>query len=153
MESVISFQVRGLEYVQSLLGRDIDEVLRPGLRNAALMIERKMKMPPRAIPGVLAQRGTRAQQRAFFAKMRENGGTWARTGQLEESWTWEFTKAVRGVHGARVYNPTEYAHWVQARKFQARMHQGIWQTDQEVLNESKPQIVSYVTEALRRGFA
>lgn len=151
MDSVVSFEIKGMETAQSLLSRRVGAMIRPGLRNAALRIEEEMKVYPERPPGSFMARATPAQRRAFFAKMRENGGAWQRSGQLGRAWTWRLTDGVMGQYGAVVFNQTQYAAWVQSRKFQANIHRGIWQTDEDVLERNRSFIIREVESALRRG--
>ena len=148
---VIDFEVSGLEDAVALLSRNIGEIVQSGLRNAALHVRHKMRVYPDPVPGILMQRGTPAQRRAFFAKMRENGGDWKRSGTLGKGWKWGLVGDAP-IYGAIVYNEEPYAHWVQAQATQTAMFRGIWQTDEQVLAESHDFIVGSIGDELKRGF-
>lgn len=69
---------------------------------------------------------------------------------LGKRWT---SRRIRGQEyvGREVGNNASYAPWVQSSELQARVHQGRWQTDQEVIERELPGIVADVEQALRRA--
>lgn len=50
-----------------------------------------------------------------------------------------------------VFNMTPYAKWVGVKETQARVHEGRWPTDVEILQREAPRIESEISGALIRG--
>ena len=60
---------------------------------------------------------------------------YARTGTLGRRWTSKVARQSSGVTGT-VGNNTSYGPFVQSKAFQARVHRGRWQTDEQVLTDN-----------------
>lgn len=58
-----------------------------------------------------------------------------RQGTLSRAWTTEVTLSPTQLEG-KVGTRIVYAPWVQSKKFQAWMHKGWWQTDEDVMRAS-----------------
>lgn len=74
--------------------------------------------------------------------------TYVRTGTLGRRWVTKVNKLRDGVEG-RIGNNTEYAPWVQSRRFQAAIHQGRWQTAEDVLTEELQTIINDFERAIK----
>lgn len=73
------------------------------------------------------------------------GTKYRRTGTLGRRWTAEVRDG--GLTGV-VGNNTPYAQWVEAAEYQAKVHQGRWPTDEEVLEKEKGAIVADFEKAI-----
>ena len=62
-----------------------------------------------------------------------------RDGTLGRTWTTEVNLTASDLEG-KVGNKTEYGPWVQSKRFQAWMHRGWWQTDEDVMRDSTSDI-------------
>ena len=76
-----------------------------------------------------------------------SGSTYRRTGLLGRRWVF---KVRAGLFGASVTagNNTVYAQWVQSEAKQAWMHEGRWQTEEQVLEANVDYIEKEVNEAV-----
>ena len=68
-----------------------------------------------------------------------SGNTYIRTGKLGQSWTGKVERRGDGVLG-KIGTNREYAPWVQSQRFQATVHRGRWQTDEQVITRLRPWI-------------
>ena len=94
------------------------------------------------------------QRRFFFAALRQ--GTiqvpYRRTGTLGRKWTSKVTftdDEVMGFAG----NNAPYARFVQGFDTQARIHAGNWQTEQDVANDSRDEIMGIFADEIGRAMA
>jgi hypothetical protein len=78
------------------------------------------------------------------------GSTYRRTGSLGRRWTTAVEESRDTVRGT-VGNNTSYAPWVQAKNFQARIHQGRWQTEVDVTEQSREEIAALFQAAIERA--
>jgi hypothetical protein len=89
------------------------------------------------------------QRRWFFAALRSGEITvpYRRTGTLGRRWMIDVRLAedVLGLMG----NATPYAPYVQDLENQARIHQGNWQTVQQVVEEEQEAVVDYYAEEIK----
>ena len=76
------------------------------------------------------------------------GSSYVRTGTLGRRWTTKITESNGGLIGT-VGNNTKYGPWVQSSAFQARMHQGRWQTDADVAKKEEAAIVRDFEQAIQ----
>lgn len=76
--------------------------------------------------------------------------SYTRTGKLGESWTKRVESMATGVRG-KVGNNRKYAPFVQSSAFQATVHRGRWQTDQQVLERETEAIEGFFREELQRS--
>lgn len=79
-----------------------------------------------------------------------SGTKYIRTGTLGRRWTTRIDRASSGLHGS-VGNNTSYAPWVQSQRFQATVHRGRWQTDQQVVDRLRPWIERRFSQAIDRA--
>lgn len=70
-----------------------------------------------------------------------------RTGTLGRSWTTEVKETTNGIDG-KIGTRVVYAPWVQSGKFQARIHKGFWQTDEQVMRRSAKDIEQLFNRAI-----
>lgn len=78
------------------------------------------------------------------------GSSYVRTGTLGRRWTTEVKTMSDRVQG-KVGNNTVYGPWVPGKLFQATIHRGRWQTDQDVMDRELPRIEGYFREELNRA--
>lgn len=76
-----------------------------------------------------------------------SGANYRRTGTLGRRWTHEVSESGDGITG-RVGNNTVYGPYVESAQFQARVHQGVWQTDERVITEEQNTIVGFFERAV-----
>lgn len=76
-----------------------------------------------------------------------SGSTYRRTGLLGRRWTFKVSAGLFGV-SVIAGNNTIYGPWVQSEAQQAWMHEGRWQTDEEVLEANTDYIEKEVGEAV-----
>ena len=132
----LSIQVRGIDQVVSKFGKLATFTnLRPAMRDSLNNVWSEVaKYPPppasSAFPGFKSEK----QRRFFFAALRDGliQVPYRRTGTLGRSWTMRISSTVDGIEG-RVGTNIIYAPWVQDKERQAIIHQGRWQTVQDVL--------------------
>jgi len=79
-----------------------------------------------------------------------SGSKYVRTGTLGRRWTSKLNRNANGVIGT-IGNNTDYGPWVQSDAFQARVHQGRWQTDRQVVGEQEAAIVADFEQAIARA--
>lgn len=87
---------------------------------------------------------------AYFAKVKELGRHPGRTGTLGKKWTVKVSRSANGVTG-KVGNNTEYAPFVQSKRFQARLHSKRWQTDESVVQRNRNAIVADFEREIRNA--
>lgn len=73
-----------------------------------------------------------------------------RTGTLGKRWKTRIRKSGQGLTGT-VGNNTKYAPFVQSQKFQARLHQKRWKTDQQAAYNNRNAIVADFEQEIRRA--
>lgn len=71
-----------------------------------------------------------------------------RTGTLGRRWTTSVRAESGGLTGT-VGNNTPYGPYVQSAQRQAWMHRGVWQTDEDVLNRHRSEIVADFERAIQ----
>lgn len=78
------------------------------------------------------------------------GGGYVRTYKLKRGWTATDRKfQVSGkIVSVKAVNPVGYGHWVQGER-QAKVHQGRWQTVQQVSDTNKDKAISVVVKRLQ----
>jgi len=121
----VSIHIAGIDALQRKLGQDFRRVLRPPMQKAVHLLQADMADYPPQRPG----------------------SAYRRTGTLGRTWTTEVTDVNSGVEG-KVGNMTEYAPLVQSRQFQAAVHRGRWQTEQDVLARNMARIERFFQDAV-----
>lgn len=76
------------------------------------------------------------------------GSAYRRTGTLGRRWTTRITDSASGLEG-KVGNNTAYGPFVQSEIFQASVHRGRWQTDQQVMDDQQASIVADFERAIQ----
>ena len=124
-----SIEIRGIDELQRKLGAAAsNKILRDPMQRSVYRILRDMaEYPPQRL-----------------------SSSYIRTGTLGRRWTQKVAVNRSGVTG-KVGNNTEYAPWVQAENFQAWMHKGRWQTDQQVIDERRGDIERDFQQAIDRA--
>ena len=69
------------------------------------------------------------------------GSSYIRQGTLGRRWTTAVQQSAHGMTG-KVGNNTSYGPFVQSSQFQANVHQGRWQTDEDVLERNRTDIMA-----------
>lgn len=98
-------------------------------------------------PAMQASVGILQRDIAKYPRQRA-GATYRRTGTLGRRWTTEVAKS--GLWG-KVGNNTSYGPFVQSSQFQATMHRGRWQTDEQVLQRNTGRIEKIFSKAIDRA--
>lgn len=78
------------------------------------------------------------------------GSSYVRTGTLGRRWTTKVERQSDGLTG-RVGNNTVYGPFVQSSRFQAAVHRGRWQTDEQILERNQQRIVDDFQQAIQRA--
>lgn len=109
---------------------DLLAIVAPPLDQGGLRVEGGMKPSPAPPPNSRYVRGAPPHSEKLVTR-----------------WT---TRRIAGdgFRGREVGNSASYAPWVQSRELQARVHQGRWQTDEDVIREALPETVRAVERAL-----
>ncbi|KKN74788.1 hypothetical protein LCGC14_0386810 [marine sediment metagenome] len=130
----MSIQIQGLDKLYKKLGKAaaIEVLVRP-MHESVQYVETTMKQYPPKIPGSRYIRG-------YGYK----GGS-ATSEQLGKNWSKEVKRKGGGVVGT-VGNPVSYGPLVQSERFQAKVHQGRWQTDKQVVEGN------YMRRLINRAF-
>jgi hypothetical protein len=121
-----SIEVQGVSELIAQLGvAETVSVLRPPMQRAVYRLQAAMAHYP--------------PQRA--------GSAYRRTGTLGRRWTTRIVERAGGLEG-KVGNNTVYGPFVQSQMFQASVHRGRWQTDQQVLDEQTATITADFERAI-----
>jgi hypothetical protein len=133
--------IKGVNKLQRKLGKVASiNVLRDPMERSVKRIQRDMAdYPPqragsRYIRGYGMEGGPRTSER------------------LGQKWTTRVRRSGNGLIG-KVGNKVSYAPWVQSERFQAWMHRGRWQTDQQVVNRNRKAIVDDFQRAIDRALS
>lgn len=90
------------------------------------------------------------QNRMALYPSQRAGSTYVRTGTLGRRWTTAVETKGTTIRG-RVGNNTSYGPFVQSKAFQASIHRGRWQTDQDVMDRSLTTIQGYFEDEIGRA--
>jgi len=115
-------------------GSELNDKLRPAMERSLELVRGEMADYPPPPPGSTYIRGG------------------PRSEKLGQRWTTArpvISNISGGLEG-KIGNNASYAPWVQNRQFQARVHQGRWQTDEDVLERNERRIRQEFEDALRR---
>jgi hypothetical protein len=125
----MSIEIKGVDALVKKLGKVAAvKTLEPAMQRSVMRLQRDMaEYPPqragsRYIRGFGMEGGRRTSER------------------LGQSWTTKVTRSSRGLVG-KVGNNTTYGPFVQSSRFQAWMHKGRWQTDQDVIDKNRRPIL------------
>jgi len=119
-----SIEIKGVTELIAKLGKVAAmATFRPPMERSMRRIQAEMKVYPPTRAGQTYRRGQDP-----------------RSEDLGGSWTVKVTQTRSGLTGI-VGTNTSYAPWVQSHQFQAWMHKGRWQTDEDVIEQNRPAIV------------
>jgi len=116
---VASIEIKGVDALVTKLGKVAAvKTLEPAMQRSVMRLQRDMaQYPPQ-----------------------RSGATYRRTGTLGRRWTTKVARSSRGLVG-KVGNNTSYGPFVQSSRFQAWMHKGRWQTDEDVIEKNRRPIL------------
>jgi len=147
----IQIELQGLDLLIAKLGRlAAFRSLQPAMRDSLNRVWGDVAKYPKSPPeGVFKGFVSAKQRRWFFAALREGRieVPYKRTGTLGRSWTMKVDTNIDGIEGWIGTN-TIYAPWVQDRNWQAAIHQGRWQTAQDVFEKQRAWIVQRFNRAI-----
>ena len=124
-----SIRIEGVDKLIAKLGKVQGiAVLRKPMQRAVYRLHAGLAKYPSAIPG----------------------SSYRRTGTLGRLWTTRIESSSDGLTG-KVGNRIHYAPWVQSERFQAKVHQGRWQTEVNVAEKETPAIVADFERAIREA--
>ena len=118
--------IKGVDELSAKLDKAArNDVLLPPMHRAVMRIQRVMATyPPQRM-----------------------GSRYIRTGTLGRKWTTKVTTSKGGVRG-KVGNNTPYGPVVQSSQFQASIHRGRWQTDENVVRINSAAIIADFERAI-----
>lgn len=127
---MVQIRIEGIDKLQAKLGKVMAaQTLRPPMQRSVYRLQRYMGRYP-AQPA---------------------SSTYRRTGTLGRRWTTEVTKGAGGGLIGKIGNNTTYGPWVQSSRFQARVHRGRWQTDEDAIKDNEDAIVSDFAAAIDKA--
>lgn len=145
----MSIEIRGLDRLFKKLGKvAATETLVKPMQRSVLRLQRRMQEYPPALPsrqGPTSRRTTRRGARNFRQGYK-------RTGTYGRRWTTRVTASGGGLVG-KVGNNVAYGPYVGSKQFQARVHQGRWNTDDQVVREEQPAIVADFQATIDKALA
>jgi len=154
--TAVSVELKGADELVRKLGKAIAlSTLRPAMQRSVNWIhDDVVKYPERPSAGSFAGFVSDKQRRWFFAALRRGDITvpYVRTGALGRRWTTKITMGPDALVGT-IGNDTEYAPFVQSKDQQAQIHQGRWETIEQVLDDNKPAIEQEFKRAIDKALA
>lgn len=142
-------QIKGVDALLRKLGKaGAQKTLQPPMQRGLFRFQRRMQEePPPLSPrqGPVSKRTSKRGRAAFRSGYR-------RTGTYRRRWTTQITGAGEGLVG-KVGNNTRYAPYVGSARWQAKIHQGRWNTDDQVVKEEAPAILADFTREIDRALA
>lgn len=140
----VSIKIEGVDRLVRKLGaaEGVTHLVSP-MRRALARLQRRMADYPPQRPGSRYVRGRgMADSNGVVRNLTSE--------QLGKRWTTRLDRAANGLRG-RLGNNASYAPFVQSQRFQARIHQGRWQTDEQVMNQEAAGIVRDFQQAINRA--
>lgn len=123
-----NIDIEGIDKLFSKLDRvQAISTLRPPMQRSVYRLQRDMAQYPPARPG----------------------SSYIRTGTLGRRWTTQVTETADGLTG-KAGNKTSYGPFVQSQMFQAAVHRGRWQTDEQVLERNREAIQADFERTIQR---
>ena len=123
-----NIDIEGIDKLFSKLDRvQAISTLRPPMQRSVYRLQRDMAQYPPARPG----------------------SSYIRTGTLGRRWTTQVTETADGLTG-KTGNNTSYGPFVQSQMFQAAVHQGRWQSDQQVMDRNRESIQADFERTIQR---
>ena len=148
----ITLDIQGMDRLKGKVVRlkTLDRHLRPAMKRATDLVKGKMAKEPGAIPpGHWRANTTPRQRRWFFAALREGRVRGGRTHTYSRSWQVDIT-GVGGDITGRVFNPVAYGPYVGSKSGQAAFLRNRWPADQDVVDETQPEIQRDFDDAIQR---
>lgn len=145
----MSVQIKGLDALIRKLGKAqaIQTLEKPMTRSLLRIQSRMQEYPPQLSP---RQGPARAgASRRSVARLRQ---PYKRTGTYGKRWVTRMTKAGEGLVG-KIGNNVQYSPYVGSAQFQARVHQGRWNTDDQVVKEESGAIVADFAREIDKALA
>lgn len=152
----VSIHIDGIEAVERKLGTlAAHDALRNPMEASLALVQNRIATYPTPPSGQHVTFVSDRQRRGFFAKLRSGEITvpYRRTGTLGRRWTSKIDESGSSLVGV-VGNNTEYAPWVQSvdaignRGPQARIHQGRWETDAQVVAALRDRVAQIFERAI-----
>lgn len=141
--------IKGLDALYRKLDKAAaQKTLEAPMQRGVLRLQARMQeYPPALSPrqGPVSARTSRRGARAFR-------GGYRRTGTYGRRWTTRVTKSGEGLVG-KVGNNVAYGPYVGSARWQAKVHQGRWNTDDQVIKEEAPAIVADFAREIDRALA
>ena len=151
--TTIRVDIKGGDELIRKLGRvtAIGTLRPPMQRSVELIHDDITDYPEPPGPGSFKGFVSDKQRRWFFAALRRGEITvpYVRTGTLGRRWEKKVTASPDGVDGT-IGNDTEYAPFVQGSQ-QAQIHQGRWETIEQVLEDNEQAIVADFNRAIEKA--
>lgn len=123
-------RITGIQQVNGNLNKLKNRsILRPPMAQSVQMLQRYMARYPSA----------------------PAGSSYTRTGTLGRRWVTRIKQTARGLLG-EIGNNTPYGPFVQSERFQARIHRGRWQTDEDAIRENESAIIRFFERALKAAW-
>lgn len=142
----MGIEIKGLDRLYRKLDKAASQkVLEAPMQRGLFRMQRRMQeeppplspiQGPQSRPVLFTTRGGRAV--SFAARARK---PYRRTGRYRKGWTTKITKAGNGLQG-KVGNNVAYGPWVGSAQFQAKIHQGRWNTDDKIVRQEQPGILA-----------
>lgn len=147
----MSIEIRGLEQLYRKFDRvTATKTLVPPTQRGLMRLKRPMQFYPPALPprqGPLRARAARSRRARRAYRL-----GYKRTGTYGKRWATQVVVSGNGVQG-RLGNNTRYAPYVGSKQFQARIHQGRWNTDDQVVREEQAAIVADYQATIDKALA
>ena len=141
---MVEITIAGTDQLIARLGRvEGANILRDPMRRAVLRLEAAMKEYPPERPGQRYVRGRGMPDADGIVRRLTSE-------QLGKKWTTRIKQEGEYLVGS-VGNNASYGPFVQSRRFQARVHQGRWRTDEQAMNENAAAIIGDFEAAIRRA--
>ena len=141
--------IKGLDALYRKLNKAAaQKTLEAPMQRGVLRFQSRMQEePPPLSPrqGPVSARTSRRGARAFRRGYR-------RTGTYRRRWITRISKSGDGLVG-KVGNNVAYGPYVGSKQFQAKIHQGRWNTDDQVVKEESPAIVADFAREIDKALA
>lgn len=145
----MSIEIKGLDKLYRKLDKAAaKQTLVKPMQRTTLRLQRRMQEYPPALPprqGPVSRRTSRRGARNFRLGYK-------RTGTYGKRWTTRVMSSGDGLVG-KVGNNVKYGPYVGSKQFQARVHQGRWNTDDQVVREEQAAIVADFAREIDRALA
>lgn len=141
--------IKGLDQLFRKLGKAAaTKTLEAPMQRSVLKLQRRMQEYPPALASRQGPVSARTSKRGL--KSFRNG--YRRTGTYGRRWTARVMPAGNGLLG-KVGNNVAYGPYVGSQQFQARVHRGRWNTDDQVVKEERAAIVTDFAREIDKALA